>query len=492
MRHRLLLYGMLFVGGCSAVVLPFGLTVNSAGTSGEPLPDAVLSERIHVPEGFTISSYAVGIDNARMMRFTRSGDLLVSSPRTGKVFLLERDGDGDGHPDGIRVLLEGLKQPHGLALSNDNLYVAETDTVFSVPFDQETGATTGAIDRIIRGIPGGGQHWTRTIGIGPDGYLYLSIGSDCNVCIEDDPRRAAISRYDLDGTNGRVYATGLRNAVGFTWQPSTHAMYATDNGRDFLGDDFPPCELVKVVDGGFYGWPYANGDNVPDPDYGDADKDKLAAALPPAHSFGAHTAPLGISFYSDNAFPQRYNGAAFVALHGSWNRSTKSGYKVVALFFGDDGSVTQEDFAVGFEKDNDVVGRPVDIVVGPDHALYVSDDYTGSIYRIAYGAAAAEGTAPSAPASQPAPSRLGVGTMDPRLLAVALSRGRALWTDNGCAACHEEGGGDNYRPLAGLREKYDVASLMAYLLTPQPPMPVFPLGDFERRDLSIFLLDRYP
>ncbi len=488
--RRLLFYGILFVGGCTAVVLPFGLTVNFSGASGKPLPENELSQRLQVPAGFNISYYAVGIDNARMMRFTRTGDLLVSAPRAGKVFLLERDRNSDGKPDAIRVLLEGLNRPHGLAVSDKNLYVAETDTIFSVPFDDETGTTQGAIDRIIRGIPGGGGHWTRTIGIGPDSYLYLSVGSNCNVCIEEDARRAAISRYDLDGTNGRIYASGLRNAVGFTWHPRTHAMYATDNGRDLLGDDFPPCELDLIVDGGFYGWPYANGDKVPDPDFGEHN-DKVAASLPPVYPFAAHTAPLGIAFYTGRAFPPRYQEAAFVALHGSWNRSSKSGYQVVALFFAEDGKITAEDFMIGFEKDEEVVGRPVDVASGPDGALYVSDDFTGSIYRITYGGPKVEGSAPAAPVAPV--SKPGGDQMNPRLRIVAIDRGRDLWGANNCARCHEgEGGGKNFRRLEGLGRKYNMISLMTYLQAPQPPMPAFPLTDFERRDLSIFLLDRYP
>lgn len=491
MRRAFLLCGLLFIVGCSSLVLPFGLTINFAGTSGDPLPEADLVKRIHLPEGFNISYYAVGIDNARMMRFTRSGDLLVSAPRQGKVFLLERDRNQDGRPDAVRVLLEGLNQPHGLAVMKEWIYVAEADTIFRVPFDDTNGKITGPIDRIIRGLPDGGNHWTRTIGIGPDNYLYLSVGSSCNVCVEEDPRRAAINRFDLDGENGRVYATGLRNAVGFAWNPRTFDLYATDNGRDLLGDDFPPCELDLVVDGADYGWPYANGDRVPDPDYGSA-QDKVSASRPPAHAFAAHTAPLGIAFYTGRSFPERYQDAALVALHGSWNRSTMSGYKVVALMFGANGTITEEDFAVGFEKDDEVAGRPVDVAIGPDGAAYVSDDFTGAIYRIAYGAPITRGAAPSPNVGELA-ARPEPGEMSPKLRAVAIDRGRDLWESNGCGNCHSpEADPKNSKPLKQLRKKYDMTSLMSYLMTPQPPMPVFPLSDFDRRDLAVFLLDRYP
>jgi glucose/arabinose dehydrogenase len=182
---------------------------------------------------------------------------------------------------------------------------------------------------------------------------------------------------------GELFAIGLRNAVGFDFHPETGEIWATDNGRDLLGDDFPPCEFNRVVAGGDYGWPVANGDRVLDPDVGAGHEARAAASSPPEHGFVAHTAPLGMTFYRGDAFPERYRGAAFVAQHGSWNRSTKSGYRVVVLEW-KDGAIVESDFAVGFEKDEQVIGRPVDVAEGPDGALYVSDDYTGTIYRIAY------------------------------------------------------------------------------------------------------------
>ncbi len=362
-----------------------GVTFNGPSGTAAPMPEATLRDRIQLPEGFAIGTFASDIPSARMLRFTATGDLLVSSRGTGKVWLVDRDGDGDGHADGQQVLLKGLNSPHGLVLHEDWLYVAETDAVLRVRFDAASRTASGELERIIRGLPTGG-HATKTIGIGPDGLLYLSMGSSCNVCINEDRRRAAITRYQLDGSGEQVYATGLRNAVGFAWQPGTGALYATDNGRDLLGDDFPPDELNRIVEGAFCGWPFANGDRVPDPNYGAGKDDLIATSIPPAHSFAAHVAALGITFYTATSFPEHYRGAAFVAQHGSWNRSRKSGYKVVALRFAADGWIDEEDFASGFEIDEKVYARPVDVAVGPDGALYVSDDFTGSIYRIAYRA----------------------------------------------------------------------------------------------------------
>jgi glucose/arabinose dehydrogenase len=350
----------------------------------EPPPESELQRRVRVPDGFAIRTFASGLRNARFLRFTAAGDLLVSSPREGAIFLLEADRDGDGAADAVRVLLDGLSSPHGLDFLGDWLYIAEESAIRRIRYDAAGRATRGDLETVVRGIPAGGNHWTRTVRFGPDGWMYVSIGSSCNVCIEEDARRAAIVRYRPDGGGEELFATGLRNAVGFDFHPETGEIWATDNGRDLLGDDFPPCELNRVVRGGFYGWPFLNGDNVPDPDLGDRADPRIERGIPPAHGFVAHTAPLGATFYRGSAFPERYRGALFVAQHGSWNRTRKSGYRVVVLEWGPDGRISESDFAVGFEVDEDVIGRPVDVAEGPDGALYVSDDFAGAVYRLSY------------------------------------------------------------------------------------------------------------
>ncbi|HEY0301871.1 MAG TPA: PQQ-dependent sugar dehydrogenase, partial [Rhizomicrobium sp.] len=484
---------LTYAVACGYVALPFGLTVNFPGFSGDAIPESELAQRITLPPGFHINTYATGVPNPRLLRFTPLGDLLVSSPRDRSVYLIARDANGDGVADAPpRLLLTKLNQPHGLALHREWLYVAEGDAVLRIRFDPETRSVIGSPDRIIKGLPSGGNHWTRTVGVGPDERLYVSVGSSCNDCVETDARRAALLRYQLDGSGEEIYASGLRNSVGFAWQPGTGAIYATDNGRDLLGDDFPPCELNRVVEGGFYGWPIAHGDRVPDPDLGTGNAARIAASLPPAHAFGAHTAPLGITFYvpppgnPPAAFPPRYDGAAFVAQHGSWNRAQKSGYQVVALFFDAAGGIREEPFATGFVRDDKVSGRPVDLAVGLDGALYVSDDYTGAIYRIAYGAAARAdaATAPRAAAVDP------LADLDAFTIADASGRGVTLWNANGCAACHVAGqaAGAAYKPLAQLGARYSIDSLVTFLKSPQPPMPVYPFSDAQRRDLAIYLL----
>ncbi|HSQ01466.1 MAG TPA: PQQ-dependent sugar dehydrogenase [Candidatus Dormibacteraeota bacterium] len=480
---------------CGYLRLPGGWTVNFPGFGSDPMPDDQLREQLHVPDGFSINTYVGGIDNARLLRFTPTGDLLVSAPRSGTVWLVERDADGDGYADGKRVLLDGLYQPHGLTLHDGWLYVAETTAVVRVPYDATTRTLTGPPERIITGLPDGGNHWTRTVDVGLDGKLYVSIGSSCNVCIEKDPRRAAIMRFDLDGSHGEIYATGLRNSVDFEWQPGTGDLYATDNGRDLLGDDFPPCELNKIVAGGFYGWPIANGDRVPDPDFGAGNEARIAASIPPAHPFGPHVAPLGMTFYrrppgaAPAAFPAEWEGVAFVAEHGSWNRSQKIGYQVVALRFAPDGTISEEPFLTGFLKDEKVSGRPVDPAVGADGALYVSDDYTGVVYRVAYGEAARSGGA-AASATRIGDPFAGIEAAN---LAVMESRGAALWSDNRCATCHvaTQATPGAYKPLENLTARYSVDTLAAFLRTPQPPMPVFPFDDQQRRDLAVYVLRQH-
>jgi glucose/arabinose dehydrogenase len=239
---------------------------------------------------------------------------------------------------------------------------------------------------------GGPVHGSNGVMFGPDGRLYLNVGSSCNVCDEEDPRRGAILRFEADGSGEEIYASGLRNSAGFDWRPGTDELFATENGRDLLGDDEPPCELNRIVRNGFYGWPYANGDNRPDPDFGPGNEARIAASIPPVHPFRAHNAPLGITFVRSDSPPAGYRGAALVALHGSWNRTTLDGYKVVSLHWDEQDRITERDFLTGFQIDLDVIGRPVDIAEGPDGAFYVSDDYAGAIYLVTPVGASSDNT----------------------------------------------------------------------------------------------------
>lgn len=452
---------------------------------------------LRLAPGFALTRFASGLNNARFLRVTERGDVVVSQPRDGRVTLLLGDENGDGVSEGSMTLLGGLDRPHGLALRDGYLYVAEMTSVGRIAFDAASRKTSGTFERVITGLPKGGNHWTRTIGFGPDGFLYVSVGSSCNVCIEEDSRRAAISRYDPANWQGAIFAKGLRNSVGFAWRVagdgngSASELIATDNGRDLLGNDFPPCELNRIVEGGFYGWPFANGDRVRDPDFGMGHEKEIASSVPPIHGFAAHNAPLGIAFLDAPTPPPAYRGAALVALHGSWNRTSKDGYKVVSLHWDANGNITQRDFLTGFLVDENVSGRPVDIAQGRDGAIYISDDYAGSVFRVTPG-----GESRLKPGAAPAGQALPEGTPAFAADPGSLERGAAIWDVNRCDTCHDPamagtGPLKTAKILTKLRSRYDIERMVIYLRAPQPPMPLFEMTDRERRDLAAYLLDRF-
>lgn len=487
---------VVLAGFFACQLLPERLAVNAPianslfGWSGAPPEAESFGARIRAADGYAVSLYAE-VPKARFLRPTPSGDLLVSVPREGKIVRLLRDADGNGLPDGQEALLSGLDKPHGLDLHDGWLYIGEGSAVARIRFDAVSGRTSGELERVVTGLPAGGNHWTRTVRIGPDGHLYVSVGSSCNVCFEEDERRAAMLRFGLDGSAPQVFARGLRNSVGFDWQPGTGDLYATDNGRDLLGDDEPPCELNRVVEGGDYGWPVANGNRRLDPDLGAGNEARAAASLPPAHPFGAHNAPLGIVFLRSERQPEAYRGRALVALHGSWNRTRKDGYKVVSLAWADDGSIREADFLTGFLSDEDVIGRPVDVAEAADGIIFVSDDYAGAVYRVAPSdAGAAARTVPSVRARPADPlAALGAEERD-----AADGRGERHWNELACAGCHVPEQADPGVVPVALRElgrRYDVEELTAFLSTPTPPMPAVALDGASRRDLAIHLLRRF-
>lgn len=336
-----------------------------------------------LPQGFNVTVFAEGFTKPRLMEVASNGDVILSDPNSGTVYVLP-DRDRNGKADSKEVYASGLNQPHGLALHGGYLYVANTDGVVRFPYQPGDTKASAAPIKVVD-LPAGGGHSTRTVTFGPDGKMYVSAGSTCNVCEETDARRAAIWQYDPDGKNGRLYASGLRNAVGIEWFNGT--LYATNNGRDLLGDDLPPEGFYRVKDGGFYGWPYcytttAGQPQVWDSNFGRKDAALCATATPAFALTTAHSAPLGLAFYSGSTFPAEYRGKMFVGLHGSWNRSVKSGYKVITV---DPATGEVQDFLTGFLNGQSVSGRPVDLAVLPDGALLLTDDGTGKVWRIQYG-----------------------------------------------------------------------------------------------------------
>ena len=340
--------------------------------------EALLRERIKVPEGFAFSVFARDLGRPRLMQMTAAGDLIVSGHSSGSIMLVKGDGDGDGRSDGTMVLKDGLQLPHGLVLEGERLIVAEEHRVVSYRFD---GQSLSDENILLEGLPDGGGHSSRTVKRGPDGFLYVSIGSTCNACIEDHPWRAAMVRFK-EGETAEIFASGLRNTVGFDWNPETGGLYGVENGRDQLGDDVPDDEVNLIAEGGHYGWPFMHGRDVMDPDLA-ASKPASLTVTAMAHGLGAHVAPLSITFLRHQA-DRSLNGSALVAEHGSWNRNEKSGYRLMRLTFEGE-TIGEEEFLTGCEANEEVICRPVDILEAPDGTLFVSDDYTGAVYRVGRG-----------------------------------------------------------------------------------------------------------
>jgi len=451
---------------------------------------SAVSQQINVPDGFSVSIFAEDVPNARLMQVTRNGDLLVANPNLNQIILLQADHNGDGRTDAKRLLLEGLKGPNGMDFHEGWLYVAETDAIGRIAFDHQAGQVTGAYERIVTGLPGGENHWKKTLRFGPDGLMYLTVGSSCNVCLEADERRATMMRYQPDGSGEEIFARGLRNSAGFDWSPVDGAIYATDNGRDLLGDDFPPCELNRVEEGRHYGWPFVNGDNIPDPDFGEGNESYVGEAIPPVHGFRAHNAPLGIVFLTHASWPAEYRHAAIVALHGSWNRSRKDGYKVVSLHWLPNGRIEERDFMTGFLKDDTAFGRPAEVAEGADGSLYIADDYAGVIYRVKASAdplteTVVEMATRDSDSAYDIEETLAVFDADSRSRLVM--EGEALYQKFDCQTCHAPEA-ENTVVLENLGSRYNLEKLDAMFRAPVAPMPAFPLTDTEIKSLSVYLL----
>ncbi len=469
-------------------------------TAVAPAP-GVVALRLQPPEGYSVTIWAQGLGDVRIMRFSPDGSLLASQPRLGQILHVLGDRDGDGVSDGQEILASGLDLPTGIDFYKDWLYIAEAGAIVRVPFvesGRDSIAITGDPIRIVEDVPKGGNHWRRTLRFGPDGGLYLTVGSSCNVCEEEDRRRAAMLRYEADGSGETIYAGGLRNSAGFDWQPGTDILFATDNGRDLLGDDYPSCELNRIEQGGFYGWPFANandqGGTDPDPDFGEGREAEIAQTVAAVHPFAAHNAPLGIHFVRHPEANPAYRGAALVALHGSWNRSELDGYEVVSLHWDGDGRISEQPFLTGFERDGDVIGRPVDVAEGPEGAFYVSDDYAGVIYRVAKGGDPLGAFArPKPRVDRVAPQVLvsPLARLDSATREALHARGATLFAANECGNCHVAGlaaPGVAVKKLEDLTHRYTLENLANYFLAPQPPMPTFDLTELDRRALAVYLL----
>lgn len=368
----------------------------SNGPKGVERPAGALPK---VPPGFVVGEFATKLERPRVVHVAPNGDVLVAESNAGRVRLL-RDADGDGRADSNTAYIEGLKRPFGLALyptgsdSPTHLYVGNTDSVVRYAYKAGETAMSAAAEVLVGDIPsgneqvGGGGHWTRDLAFSPDNQrLFVSVGSRSNVSDDaSEQRRACILAFTPDGKNETLYASGIRNPVGLAIEPATGALWTSVNERDELGDNLVPDYITRVQEGGFYGWPWFYIGNHQDPRHAGKHPELAAKTLVPDVLVQSHSASLDLAFYTATQFPAAYRGHAFAAEHGSWNRSRRTGYKVIRVpVEGGKAAGHYEDFMTGFVTDEgNVWGRPVGVAVARDGALLVSDDQSGTIWRVAY------------------------------------------------------------------------------------------------------------
>ena len=354
------------------------ICVGAAPASALPL------ERLKLPEGFAISIFSDQVDGARSLALGSLGTVFVGTRSTGVVYAL-RDTDSDGRADSTYVIARDLHSPNGVAVNGADLYVAEVNRVLVFRGLESRLARPPAFEVVTNRLPSDEHHGWKFIAIGPDRKLYVPVGAPCNVCKRDDARYASIQRMDLDGSHMETFASGVRNTVGFDWHPKTGELWFTDNGRDHMGDDLPPDELNRAPGPGLnFGFPFCHGKAIPDPDYG-AEKD-CSKFVPAVLDLGAHVAALGVRFYEGSQFPEMYRKGMFIAEHGSWNRSSPVGYRVVFVALDGSNVVRHEPFVEGWLSSSGIWGRPVDVLERPDGSLLISDDYAGAVYRVTYAA----------------------------------------------------------------------------------------------------------
>ena len=344
-------------------------------------------EKIQLPEGFSIEVWATDVPNARSMALSESGIVFVGNRQEKNVYALV-DENGDGKADSKYILANNLRMPNGVAIKDGDLYVAEVSRILRFK-DIEKNLENPTFEVVYENYPDEAHHGWKFIAFGPDGLLYIPVGAPCNICVSENPIFASITRLDVrnPGAKPEIYAHGIRNSVGMDWHPISKELWFTDNGRDMLGDDIPDCELNRATRfGQHFGYPYWHAGTIQDPEVGSEGKEASFYTLPAA-KLGAHTAPLGIRFYEGDLFPASYKHQLFIAKHGSWNRSKKSGYEVVLARMDSTGTVTgQEAFATGWldAESQEAWGRPVDVQELKDGSLLISDDVANCIYRVTY------------------------------------------------------------------------------------------------------------
>lgn len=338
-----------------------------------------------LPDGFRIQRFASDIKGPRDVVFSPGGTLLVSLPGEGRIIALP-DNDGNGKSDEIKVIVSGLDTPHGLAFQGSSLLVAQERQLTRFRWEEATRSVNGK--ETLFDLPSGGRHITRTIAVGTDGDIFVSVGSSCDVCVEKHPYLAAVVHAGKNGENPKLFAKGLRNAVFLAFHPETNRVWATEMGRDFLGDNLPPDEINILEEGKDYGWPYCYGNQIHDTNFdGNGSSSRCNETIAPVFEIPAHSAPLGLTFIHSPQFPESWQGDLLVSYHGSWNRSVPSGYKVVRLDVEGSRVIGAEDFITGFlpasaRAASQALGRPVDMAFDTTGALFLSDDKADVMYRI--------------------------------------------------------------------------------------------------------------
>jgi glucose/arabinose dehydrogenase len=376
----LLLVGGALVAAQQAPQLPAPFATPSA-TNAPRVVDPPAGAMLHVPQGFSVATWASGFDTPRFMLLAPGGEILLSDSGAGIVYVF-----AGGKPETKKPLVMGLNRPYGLAVWQNYLYVAETNRVKRFPYDAKA-LTVGAGQEILQ-VPGGGNHWTRAIVFDRAGQkLYVSVGSSSNIT-PDEERRAAINRYNPDGSGHEIFASGTRNPSSIHWYPNSDTLWVTVIERDGLGDDLPPDYFTHVQPGGFYGWPWAYFGPHPEPRHNGQHPELVQKTITPDVALPAHNSPLDFAFYTGTQFPAEYRGGAFITLHGTWNRSQRAGYKVVHVPFQNGRpSGPPRDFLTGWmiaPANRDVWGRPVGVITLPDGSLLVSDDGGKKIWRVSY------------------------------------------------------------------------------------------------------------
>ena len=352
--------------------------------SSDPYQGELPIEKLTLPDGFQIDVYADGVENARSLCLSPNGTLFVGTRGKGNVYALV-DSDKDGRSDKKYTLMEEGTMPNGVAFKDGDLYVAEVSRILKFADIESKLDNPGEPEVIYDKYPTETHHGWKYIAFGPDGRLYVPVGAPCNICKSEDEVFASITSMNPDGSDMRIEQEGVRNTVGFDWDPNTGEMWFTDNGRDWLGDDSPECEINRTQNKkGHFGYPYCHQGDVLDPEFGEGQS--CADYTAPVVKLGPHTAPLGMEFYEGANFPTEFGNAIFVARHGSWNRKEKIGYDVVRVHKNQDGTYVKSPFISGWlsEDKKDVWGRPVDFEVMPDGSMLISDDFGDAIYRVYY------------------------------------------------------------------------------------------------------------